>query len=70
MKYARKSVSEADLRKYNAFASTLQQSRGFGNEFRFPDRPGTAAGPGAGGAAPAAGAAFAAPQAVDDDLYA
>lgn len=27
-----------------AFASTLQQSRGFGSEFRFPDRPGNAPG--------------------------
>lgn len=39
MKYARRSVSDADIRKYQAFAQTLQQSRGFGSEFRFPDRP-------------------------------
>ncbi|MCO5564919.1 hypothetical protein L7F22_018587 [Adiantum nelumboides] len=37
MKYARRSVSDADIRKYQAFAQTLQQSRGFGSEFRFPD---------------------------------
>ncbi|KAK6138109.1 hypothetical protein DH2020_028149 [Rehmannia glutinosa] len=30
MKYARRSVSDADIRKYQAFAQTLQQSRGFG----------------------------------------
>ena len=42
MKYARRSVSDADIRKYQAFAQTLQQSRGFGSEFRFPDRPGGA----------------------------
>lgn len=59
------------LRRYAAFANTLQQSRGFGSEFRFPDRPsGTAAG---GATAPTAGvteAAFAAaPGAEDDDLY-
>ena len=36
MKYARKSVSEADVRKYEMFSQTLQQSRGFGNNFRFP----------------------------------
>lgn len=42
MQYARRSVSDADIRKYQAFAQTLQQSRGFGSEFRFPDRPGGA----------------------------
>ena len=47
MKYARRSVSDADIRKYQAFSQTLQQSRGFGNDFRFPDggaRPNTASG--------------------------
>jgi transitional endoplasmic reticulum ATPase len=72
MKYARRSVSDADIRKYQAFAQTLQQSRGFGSDFRFPDAPGGA--PAAAGAAPAAGApaAFAAAPAAaddDDDLY-
>jgi transitional endoplasmic reticulum ATPase len=42
MKFARRSVSDADIRKYQAFAQTLQQSRGIGSEFRFPDRPTTA----------------------------
>ena len=37
MKYARRSVSDADIRKYQAFSQTLQQSRGFGNDFRFPE---------------------------------
>ncbi|KAF9622662.1 hypothetical protein IFM89_032583 [Coptis chinensis] len=32
MKYARRSVSDKDIRKYQAFAQTLQQSRGFGND--------------------------------------
>ncbi|XP_067928334.1 transitional endoplasmic reticulum ATPase-like [Watersipora subatra] len=36
MKFARKSVTEADIRKYELFAQTLQQSRGFGGNFRFP----------------------------------
>jgi len=36
MKYARRSVSDNDIRKYEMFAQTLQQSRGFGNNFRFP----------------------------------
>ncbi|XP_059640318.1 cell division control protein 48 homolog A-like [Cornus florida] len=37
MKYARRSVSDADIRKYQRFAQTLQQSRGIGSEFRFSD---------------------------------
>ncbi|MBA0759887.1 hypothetical protein Gotri_022699, partial [Gossypium trilobum] len=37
MKFARRSVSDADIRKYQAFAQTLQQSRGFGSEFRFAE---------------------------------
>ena len=32
-----------DIRKYEMFASTLQQSRGFGQNFRFPQ--GEGAGP-------------------------
>ncbi|CAI7785266.1 unnamed protein product [Closterium sp. NIES-54] len=60
MKFARRSVSDADIRKYQAFAQTLQQSRGFGTDFRFPDRPASAT-PAATGAADAA--------ADDDDLY-
>jgi len=36
MKYARRSVSDADIKKYEMFAKTLQQSRGFGQDFRFP----------------------------------
>eukprot|EP00246_Nothoceros_aenigmaticus_P006407 TRINITY_DN1926_c0_g2_i1.p1 TRINITY_DN1926_c0_g2~~TRINITY_DN1926_c0_g2_i1.p1 ORF type:complete len:197 (-),score=40.46 TRINITY_DN1926_c0_g2_i1:304-894(-) len=63
MKFARRSVSDTDIRKYQAFAQTLQQSRGFGSEFRFPDRPSTTA-PGSG-----ADGAFAAAAADDDDLY-
>lgn len=34
MKFARRSVSNADIRKYEMFAQTLQQSRGFGSNFR------------------------------------
>uniref|UniRef100_A0A1W7R9G8 vesicle-fusing ATPase n=1 Tax=Hadrurus spadix TaxID=141984 RepID=A0A1W7R9G8_9SCOR len=36
MKFARRSVSDNDIRKYEMFAQTLQQSRGFGTSFRFP----------------------------------
>lgn len=69
MKFARRSVSDADIRKYQAFAQTLQQSRGFGSDFRFPDGqapPGTAP-----AAAAATGTGFTASAAAadDDDLY-
>lgn len=61
MKYARRSVSDADIRKYQAFAQTLQQSRGFGTEFRFAE-----SGSGAAGADPFETSAGAADE---DDLY-
>jgi transitional endoplasmic reticulum ATPase len=72
MKYARRSVSDNDIRKYQQFATNLQQSRGLGSDFAFP-----AAAGGAGAAAPAAaangaaaapaGGAFASAAAADDD---
>jgi len=37
MKFARRSVSDNDIKKYEMFSQTLQQSRGFGTNFRFPD---------------------------------
>jgi transitional endoplasmic reticulum ATPase len=38
MKFARRSVSDNDIRKYEMFAQTLQQSRGLGgSDFKFPD---------------------------------
>ena len=40
MWFARRSVSDQDIRKYEMFASTLQQSRGFGQNFRFPQEAG------------------------------
>jgi transitional endoplasmic reticulum ATPase len=43
MKFARRSVSDADIRKYQLFAQTLQQSRGFGTEFKFAERAENAA---------------------------
>jgi transitional endoplasmic reticulum ATPase len=36
MRNARRSVTDNDIRKYEMFGQTLQQSRGFGNNFRFP----------------------------------
>eukprot|EP00092_Neocalanus_flemingeri_P040180 GFUD01043766.1.p1 GENE.GFUD01043766.1~~GFUD01043766.1.p1 ORF type:complete len:821 (+),score=244.04 GFUD01043766.1:182-2644(+) len=61
MKFARRSVSDNDIKKYEMFSQTLQQSRGFGNNFKFP---------GQGGPAPAGGPAqgnFNNDE--DDDLY-
>merc|ERR1712227_177515 len=34
MKFARRSVSDNDIKKYEMFSQTLQQARGFGNNFR------------------------------------
>jgi len=36
MRFARRSVSDNDIRKYEVFAQTLQQSRGLGGNFKFP----------------------------------
>lgn len=63
MKFARRSVSDADIRKYQAFAQTLQQSRGFGSEFRFPES-GTGATTGSDPFSTSVGGAD-----DDDDLY-
>jgi len=60
MKFARRSVSDNDIRKYEMFSQTLQQSRGFGNNFRFP---GSNPAPGAGPSGPAG------PANEEDDLY-
>merc|ERR1719430_1379077 len=59
MKFARRSVSDNDIKKYEMFSQTLQQARGFGNNFRFPD--------GQGGSAPAGQGNF--NNDDDDDLY-
>ncbi|KAJ9553950.1 hypothetical protein OSB04_017995 [Centaurea solstitialis] len=37
MKFARRSVNDADIRKYQAFAQKLQPSRGIGSEFKFSE---------------------------------
>ncbi len=55
MKHARRSVSDNDIRKYEMFATNLQQSSGLGG-FKFPES----------GAADA----FPEPAGADDDLYA
>jgi len=62
MKFARRSVSDNDIRKYEMFSQTLQQSRGFGTNFRFPTSQASTENPGA-----ASQGNFA--DEGDDDLY-
>merc|ERR1712062_534618 len=62
MKFARRSVSDHDIRKYEMFSQTLQQSRGFGPSFKFPESAATV-----GEAVAASGINF--EQQQDDDLY-
>ncbi|CAN6911207.1 unnamed protein product, partial [Brassica oleracea] len=65
MKYARRSVSDAYIRKYQAFAQTLQQSRGFVSEFRFETYTGSGATTGVADPFSMSAASVA----DDDDLY-
>ncbi|XP_033636320.1 transitional endoplasmic reticulum ATPase [Asterias rubens] len=70
MRFARRSVSDNDIRKYEMFAQTLQQSRGFGGSFSFPEEQGPS-----GGQAPGPGSGSGndprlyADDNGDDDLY-
>merc|ERR1712168_517132 len=65
MKFARRSVSDNDIKKYEMFSQTLQQSRGFGTNFRFPD--GSTGGNAPAGGSGGQGGNFNADE--DDDLY-
>ena len=65
MKFARRSVSDQDIRRYEMFAQNLQQARGFGNNFKFPEAQGESS-----GQQQAAGNAGFTEDAGDDDLYA
>merc|ERR1711936_732770 len=67
MKFARRSVSDQDIKKYEMFAQTLQQSRGFGQNFRFPEG-GEGGNAPAGGGSGSSGATFE-DNNDDDDLY-
>ncbi|CAI8036351.1 Transitional endoplasmic reticulum ATPase TER94 [Geodia barretti] len=54
MRFARRSVTDSDIRKYEMFAQKLQTARGFGQSFRFPQSQGaqgSSQGGGAGGGA-------------------
>jgi transitional endoplasmic reticulum ATPase len=70
MRFARRSVSDNDIRKYEMFAQSLQQSRGFGSNFQFP-AGGIAQPPSAPANQPFGGqpAGNAGSAAMDDDLY-
>jgi len=69
MKFARRSVSDQDIRRYEMFSQNLQQSRGFGNNFKFPEG---SAPSGSNNTAPPAstGNTGFADDTQDDDLYA
>ena len=70
MKFARRSVSDQDIKKYEMFSQTLQQQRGFGNNFRFPDGSSGGSGSGAGGSgAGGSGGAGNFEDGEDEDLY-
>uniref|UniRef100_A0A8C8MJR5 Transitional endoplasmic reticulum ATPase n=1 Tax=Oncorhynchus tshawytscha TaxID=74940 RepID=A0A8C8MJR5_ONCTS len=66
MRFARRSVSDNDIRKYEMFAQTLQQSRGFGS-FRFPSSAAGGSGPSQGTGGTGGGPVF--NEDNDDDLY-
>uniref|UniRef100_A0A8B9I673 Transitional endoplasmic reticulum ATPase n=1 Tax=Anser brachyrhynchus TaxID=132585 RepID=A0A8B9I673_9AVES len=66
MRFARRSVSDNDIRKYEMFAQTLQQSRGFGS-FRFPSGNQGGAGPSQGTGGGSGGNVYS--EDNDDDLY-
>ncbi|KAI3629970.1 hypothetical protein MIR68_008608 [Amoeboaphelidium protococcarum] len=66
MKFARRSVSDNDVRKYEMFSQTLQQSRGLGGNFKFPGEGAQSAN---GGAAAGGAGGFGNGNVADDDLY-
>jgi transitional endoplasmic reticulum ATPase len=67
MRFARRSVNDSDIRRYEMFAQNLQQQRGFGT-FKFPDSE--AAAGGAQESAADNGASAFGQEGGDDDLYA
>lgn len=65
MRFARRSVNDSDIRRYEMFAQNLQQQRGFGT-FKFPDSENA---PAQEGAADNGASSFG-QEGGDDDLYA
>ena len=51
MRFARRSVSDQDIRRYELFAQNMQQSRSFGSSFKFPEGEGATTNGGGSGAA-------------------
>ncbi|AOA65350.1 AAA ATPase [Komagataella phaffii CBS 7435] len=68
MKTAKRSVSDAELRRYEAYAQQLQSSRGQFTDFKFNDL-GESAGNGGSIGAESSGPAFGNVEPDDDDLY-
>lgn len=68
MRTSRRSVSDNDIRRYEMFSQTLQQSRGLGTNFRFPQAANPGQAPGGGSAGGNADNQFNNASA-DDDLY-
>jgi transitional endoplasmic reticulum ATPase len=69
MRFARRSVSDQDIRKYEMFSQTLQQSRGFGQNFRFPEGGVADGGTGGTGGRSGGGGGQHFEEGDDDDLY-
>merc|ERR1712241_1033232 len=69
MKFARRSVSDQDIRKYEMFSQTLQQSRGFGQNFKFPEGGIDGAPPAGGRSGGGSGGQHFDDGGDDDDLY-
>merc|ERR1719367_1753298 len=69
MRFARRSVSDQDIRKYEMFSQTLQQSRGFGQNFRFPEGGIDGAPPAGGRSGGGSGGQHFDDGGDDDDLY-
>lgn len=65
MRFARRSVSDADIRRYEMFAQNMQQQRGFGT-FKFPESTSGQPMDGVSGG----GESGFGQEAGDDDLYA
>ncbi len=65
MRFARRSVNDSDIRRYEMFAQNLQQQRGFGS-FKFPEGQG---GSGTTANEPEGNTGFG-QEGGDDDLYA
>jgi transitional endoplasmic reticulum ATPase len=69
MKFARRSVTDNDLRRYEMFAQNLQQSKGFGaSNFSFSGALGHGT-PGAAGASGGYADSSQASNEIDNDLY-